>query len=176
MTNPLTETFTITLTGQEWDSIIGGKDARYARNDRTLHAQTLAKIADYTPGTDVRAAYARGVTDAKRPVIDYDEVTERAALLIDWYENGSREEVSHLGAGAPHQEPLKCGLQTWILRDLPHMGFGLAEFNFAGEYPYYRFTREEADLITVAVANVRPVVETWNETTSGISLKFKPSS
>jgi hypothetical protein len=94
-----------------------------------------------------------------------------------WWVGGSREGVSHLGAGAPFSDDIEItngGLGVGILRDMPTIHIRLLpEFAFAGKYPYLTFTDEEERALVKAVGRVRKVQDDWGGA-NWISIKFVP--
>lgn len=167
---------TVTMLASEWDALMR---VPYAYSDYSLADRAKAKLAAAVPGQEERHAAAQAHVDVLRPDVlgALDLIEDRFGLLVDWWENGPRDGISHLGAGAPHQQAIESGphkIFPWVMRDVPHLGLRLPEVSFAGTYPYLRFTDAERDAIAERLSRVRPVDDTWSGG-ANISLRFVPA-
>jgi hypothetical protein len=201
--DPRLREITVTMTAQEWDSLgfapeptvgnLRGSDEEraayhddrkrqhelrsYASENRSLERRSQAKVASATQeGVEGRYALAKAEADALRPDVMtvIPQVREYARRMVDWYLHGDKTGVTHLGAGNGFDKVGKTGLTCWVIPGIPQMGFRLPQTKFSRSYPYFRFTEEEAAAIKAAVSEVCVLVDSWNDRSSGIGLKFDP--
>lgn len=192
--DPRDQPVTVTLPVRCWDALgflvpseagRGGRDelpreselrryaATYGTGNESLARETIARAT--RDGLEERFALAKAEADARRPDVlgTLDEFEARAREMLAWWTDAEtrRAEPSHFGRVWPL---MGNDVRSWMTRDVPHFGFELPKFSFGRTYPYLRFTEEEAAAVRGRVDRVVRVVQTWNETSSCLSLRFDP--
>jgi hypothetical protein len=171
-------TFTVTMTGEEWDALLGGKDRRYAERIGGAGTAARRKVKDAVGDPAPRRAAALAEVEATLPRLDGDNkrrITAEAKRLHREFLDGSLN-VDHLG----HADSAKIG-RGFEVRLIPAIHGGGSAFHFA-MHPQIRFEgeafgmkAEDRDWFVKLVKRVAGNVEhAWNDSGSWVSVSFVP--
>lgn len=156
------------LAGAAWTEDIDMH--RYARH---VGQEYLARQVDVkTVDAQIRARLVASI-----PPLDSFIGPLRDALrhAVDLYRNGSREGVSHLGAGwATPPPPVVPGwVSVSVLPGMPHIIVRRAELSWRHSLvAEAKWTEDDARRIAEIASEFAPVASTWNDTTNHLGIRL----